>query len=143
MRRWVAMKAWKIAKRIGATAATLAALDSVWLGVIMNDYYKEHLGELARRNDAGLTPDWTAVILVYVALTAGLNIFAVDTKSGSGRIKNSLIRGALFGLISYGIYDLTNMATLKGWSWEMTVADMLWGTFLCSVASAAAAAAAK
>jgi uncharacterized membrane protein len=35
----------------------------------------------------------------------------------------------------YGLYDLTNYATLKGYTLEMTVVDMAWGTFLCGTAA--------
>ncbi len=40
--------------------------------------------------------------------------------------------GALYGLIGYGIYDLTNRATLARWSLKMTVIDMAWGATLCA-----------
>jgi len=36
--------------------------------------------------------------------------------------------GALFGLITYATYDLTNLATLKNWSLAVTVVDLIWGT---------------
>jgi uncharacterized membrane protein len=36
----------------------------------------------------------------------------------------------------YGLYDLTNMATLKGWTYTMLVKDTTWGTFLCAAAAA-------
>jgi uncharacterized membrane protein len=36
----------------------------------------------------------------------------------------------LFGLICYATYDLSNMATLKGWPLIVTVVDLVWGTVL-------------
>ena len=48
----------------------------------------------------------------------------------------SLWMGALFGLVAYGTYDLTNAATLKGWSLTVTVVDMLWGSLLTGLSSA-------
>lgn len=137
------MKISKIIKRTFVSSVSFAALDSVWLGLIMNDYYKEHLGSLARRNGENLDPDWTAVVLVYVLLVVGVNVFAVSRKTGVERISDSMLRGALFGLVTYGIYDLTNMATLDGWSWQMAAVDMLWGAALCSIVSAVTSAAVK
>jgi uncharacterized membrane protein len=43
--------------------------------------------------------------------------------------------GALFGLVTYGIYDLTNRAILEKWSLRMTIADILWGCVLCGTTS--------
>ena len=42
----------------------------------------------------------------------------------------ALIYGALFGGISYATYDLTNLATLKGWTLLVTAVDMTWGVIL-------------
>jgi len=133
------MKPSKILARIAISSTAFAVLDSIWIGVVMKKFYNEQLGDLARRNDRGMSPDWIAVILVYVVLVAGVNIFAVDTGPRKGRMKRSLVKGGLFGLISYGIYDLTNKATLKGWSWEMTVVDMAWGMVLCAIVASVVA----
>jgi len=43
-------------------------------------------------------------------------------------------RGALLGLVAYGTYDLTNWATLRGWSVQVTLMDWAWGTFATAVA---------
>ena len=40
------------------------------------------------------------------------------------------MRAALFGLITYATYDLTNLATIKDWPVLITVVDILWGTAL-------------
>lgn len=41
-----------------------------------------------------------------------------------------LLRGALFGLVTYATYDLTNLATITDWPWIVTVVDLAWGTVL-------------
>lgn len=41
-----------------------------------------------------------------------------------------IFSGSLFGLICYGTYDLTNLATLKEWPVWMTVIDLCWGMFV-------------
>ena len=45
--------------------------------------------------------------------------------------------GAVLGLAAYGTYDITNMATLKNWPTTMSLVDMVWGTILTAVCSAA------
>jgi uncharacterized membrane protein len=42
--------------------------------------------------------------------------------------------GALLGLVAYGTYDLTNWATLRGWSVQVSLLDWAWGTFATAVA---------
>ena len=130
------MVIFKHIKRLAVSSLSFAALDAIWLGVVMKDFYRQHLGDLARGSGNGIEPDWTAVVLVYVLLVAGVNIFTVSNKPGMKKIPDAIIRGALFGLITYGIYDLTNMATLEGWTWKMSIIDMMWGAFLCATVSA-------
>ena len=35
----------------------------------------------------------------------------------------------------YGLYDFTNLATLKGWTLEMAIVDTLWGCTICAAAA--------
>lgn len=48
----------------------------------------------------------------------------------------NLLLGALFGLVTYAAYDLTNLATLEGFPVRMVVVDMIWGMALCTGISA-------
>ena len=41
----------------------------------------------------------------------------------------------MFGLVAYGTYNLTNMATVKGWSYKVVYVDMLWGGMLTAFSS--------
>jgi uncharacterized membrane protein len=54
-----------------------------------------------------------------------------------GSLQMTLIRAALFGLITYATYDLTNLATIKDWPIIVTVVDMIWGTVLSLLVSLA------
>lgn len=55
----------------------------------------------------------------------------------SGSIATAVIHGAVVGFMAYATYDLTNQSTLKNWSTGLTIADLIWGTFLSAVASGA------
>ena len=107
---------------------SFAVLDALWLGVLMKGFYRQHLGHLARMADGGLAPVWPVAALVYPALAIGLTVFVL------GRAKSpieALWLGALFGLVTYGVYDLTNHATLRDWPAVLTVVDMTWGAVIC------------
>ena len=43
--------------------------------------------------------------------------------------------GALFGIIAYATYDLTNLATLKAWPIQIVIIDIIWGGLLTLIVS--------
>lgn len=46
---------------------------------------------------------------------------------------DAFLYGALLGFVMYAFYDLTNLATLKDYSWSLTLVDTLWGTLLVGI----------
>ncbi|HNR02867.1 MAG TPA: DUF2177 family protein [Anaerolineaceae bacterium] len=109
-------------------AATLAAffiIDIIWLGLVAKNLYGKYLGYL-------LAPrtNWAAVIIFYLLFVGGILFFVVLPGLQSGDLKATLIRAALYGLITYATYDLTNLATVKDWPLKITLIDMAWGTVL-------------
>ncbi len=113
--------------KILLTAVIFLGIDAVWLGVLAKPFYDKQLAPFNR------SLNLTAAIGVYLLLIAGILLFVLP-KAGSDPTQ-ALLWGAVFGLISYGVYDLTNMATLADWSWNLVIVDMLWGAFLCGVTS--------
>lgn len=109
------------------TLAIFLGIDFLWLGVIAKNFYNEHLGTFER------TLNWSAIVLVYLLISLGV-VFFVLPKAG-GNMKLALFGGAIYGMIVYGVYDLTNLATLKNWSLTMVIVDMLWGMFICGLTS--------
>lgn len=110
------------------------AADLFWLGVLMKGFYSAELGDLARRQDAALAPRWQAALLVYVLIPGGIVLFVRPLVRGV-TIGQSFAWGAVFGLVLYGVYDLTNLAILEKWSLRMTLADIAWGCVLCGTIS--------
>jgi len=107
------------------TLAVFFLIDMVWLGAVAKGFYRKHLGPF-------LTPKvvWPAVVLFYLLFIAGLVVFVVRPALAGGEPARALALGALFGLIAYATYDLTNLATLKGWPLAVTVVDLVWGSVL-------------
>lgn len=75
----------------------------------------------------------------YVLYAVGVVVLvvlpALEHEHPLGR---AILYGALLGLVAYGTYDLTNQATLRGWSSVVTLVDMTWGAFLTGVVVAIA-----
>jgi uncharacterized membrane protein len=108
------------------TVPIFFAIDLVWLGLVAKDFYQKHLGTL-------LSPqvNWTAAILFYLLFIAGIVFFAVKPALEEQSALRALLNGALFGLMAYATYDLTNQATVKDWPVIVTIVDLVWGTLLC------------
>ena len=109
------------------TLPIFLGIDFVWLVIIARKFYDQHLGAFVR------TLNWSAAIIVYLIIPLGIALFVLPKAQGD---KNAAILwGAIYGLIVYGVYDLTNLATLKNWSVTMVIVDILWGMFICSITS--------
>ncbi len=106
------------------------AIDMLWLGVISKDFYKQQLGYIMTPN-----VNWYAAIIFYLIFIAGLVLFVVSPALAKNSIQHAIVFGALFGLITYATYDLTNLATIKDWPLKVTIVDMIWGAVLASSVS--------
>ena len=73
----------------------------------------------------------------YLLYVVGVLVFAVMPGVEKGPVTEALWRGALFGLVAYATYDLTNLSTLKDWSPVLTAVDMAWGTVLTGTVASA------
>lgn len=106
------------------------AIDMIWLGLIAKNFYRSQIGTL-------LKPDvnWTAAIIFYFIFIAGLVIFVISPSLEKNSWTHALIFGALFGLICYATYDLTNLAMAKDWPLLVTIVDLAWGAILAASVS--------
>jgi uncharacterized membrane protein len=122
----------------GLTIVGFLAIDGVWLATMTAAFYKPRLGALLLDK-----PDLVPALVFYLVYCVGVVGLAVRPALQSGEWIDALWRGALLGLVAYGTYDLTNQATLKGWSLELTIVDMIWGTVLTGAAASFATIATK
>jgi uncharacterized membrane protein len=105
-------------------------IDMFWLGLVAKNFYAKHIGFLMK-------PDinWIAAVIFYLLFIAGLVLFVIAPALEKHQWINAVLFGALFGLITYATYDLTNLATLKDWPVLVTVVDLLWGATLAALVS--------
>jgi uncharacterized membrane protein len=117
-------------------ALAFMVLDGVWLGLLMNGFYRAQLAPIVRLADGGIAPNWPAAFVVYGLLGTGVALFVMPR---AATVSAAAAYGALFGLVVYGVYDFTNYSTLRQWPFVLTLADVAWG----ALASAAAAVAVR
>ena len=132
------MNARKLLIAFFATMLTLLALDALWLAVLMGPTYQSYIGALMLDQ-----PKLVPAALFSVLYPVGLVVFAVLPALHKHDWRSAAVLGGLLGLVAYGTYNLSNLATLRNWPWELTVIDMAWGTFLSSVTASAGYAAAE
>lgn len=105
-------------------------IDLFWLGFLAKDLYKDQIGFLMSNEVR-----WGAALLFYALYLAGLTFFVILPAFHEGNWVSALLCGGFFGLVCYATYDLTNLATLKGWPMKIVVYDLLWGTFISGITS--------
>ncbi|NCB41577.1 MAG: DUF2177 family protein [Clostridia bacterium] len=105
-------------------------IDLIWLLIISKDLYREKLGPLMADKVNIL-----AAVLFYVLFIAAVVFFVINPAIEKESIFFALYAGAFFGLVCYATYDLTNLATLKGWPLSITIIDLIWGSFITSATS--------
>lgn len=106
------------------------AIDMVWLGLVAKNFYRSQIGTLMK-------PDvnWAAAIIFYLIFIVGLVIFVISPAVEKGSWVHAMLFGALFGLVCYATYDLTNLAVAKDWPLLVTIVDLAWGAVLASSVS--------
>ncbi|ALS00801.1 hypothetical protein ATZ33_05285 [Enterococcus silesiacus] len=116
-------------KLFSVAAITFLVLDFAWLLFIARKMYQEQLGNLL-----GTTKIIPAAIF-YVLYLVGLLFFVVYPALEKNSLMYALLAGALLGLLCYATYDLTNLATIKGWPALVTVIDLIWGAAVTATTS--------
>jgi len=117
------------------TSTILAALiflliDIIWLSFAVKFFYKPNIGHLLLDK-----PVMWAAGLFYALYVFGIAIIIIQPSLNSNDLNTVIYKGFIFGLVAYGTYNLTNMATIKGWSPSVVLVDMLWGGTLTAFSS--------
>ncbi len=113
-----------------AALAVFVAGDLCWLTLMGPRLYRPVLASIMADR-----PDWKAAVAFYALYLIGISSFAIAPGLKSGRPLAALGWGALFGLVAYGVYDLTNQATLKVWATRLSLIDMAWGALITGAAA--------
>lgn len=114
------------------TTVVFFAIDILWLGVIAKNLYNKYLRRL-------LAPkvNWVAAIIFYLIFIVGIFYFAIVPSVEVASLEQAVLKGALFGFFTYATYDLTNLATLRGWPIKIVFIDIVWGSILTASVSTA------
>jgi len=106
------------------------AIDMIWLVLIAKNFYSKHIGFLMKSDI-----NWVAAIIFYLLFIGGLVTFVISPAVEKHSWIHAILFGALFGLVTYATYDLTNLATMKDWPLLVTIVDLGWGMVLSASVS--------
>ncbi len=114
------------------SAIVLLALDAIWLNTASGLLYRPMLGD--KLSDQ---PNLLVAAGFYLVYAVGIVVFAVLPAHEAKAPLMALGLGALLGLVAYGTYDFTNLATLRDWPLLVSIVDLCWGIFVSAVSACA------
>jgi len=112
------------------TLIVFLGIDFVWLSFVARKFYFERLGPLLLDQ-----PNLGIAAFFYLFYVMGIVHLAIIPALKDGNAMVAVVNAAVFGVLAYATYDITNMATLKGWSWEVAAVDIVWGGVLSAVSA--------
>ena len=105
-------------------------IDIIWLSFSVKSFYGPRIGHLF----ADKPVIWAAAMF-YIIYVVGLAVVIIEPSINFDDTSKFLFKAFMFGLVAYGTYNLTNMATVKGWSPSVVFVDMIWGGSLTAFSS--------
>jgi len=105
-------------------------IDVIWLSFAVKFFYRPNIGHLLLDK-----PVMWAAAMFYIIYVFGLGVIIIEPSLNFEDTIRFLFKAFMFGLVAYGTYNLTNMATVKGWSASVVLVDMLWGGSLTAFSS--------
>jgi uncharacterized membrane protein len=104
------------------SAIIIVLTDSIYLNFIK----KYFTNQIQLVQNSPLKVNYLAVLFCYIFIIFGFNYFIIQPK-------RSVLDAFLLGIVTYGIYETTNMALFTKWSWLTVFMDTLWGGILFAI----------
>lgn len=113
-------------KKIGLMIFILSILDAIYIYNIKTIFSNQIMNI---QRVSMIFRVWGA-FFCYILLFIGLYFFIIKNNKDPSH-------AFLLGVVIYGVYDTTNYATLKKWSYQFAIMDTLWGGILFATTTAA------
>jgi uncharacterized membrane protein len=106
-------------KNIILLAVILVLVDAGFLYLMSNNFQNM----VKKIQGTPLKMELLPTIACYIILVSSLYYFVINKKG-------SYLDAFLLGFFIYGVYETTNMAIFKDWSYKVGLIDLTWGGFL-------------
>lgn len=117
-----------------AVLATFALLDFVWLALIQRKTWENHV-EKIQGSPIKYKPVYA--VAAYSVMLIGILTLAMPRVRQDHIIMDSLIYGGVTGFVMYGVFNTVNAAIFSDYDPVIGIVDLLWGVFICAVATTA------
>ena len=75
-------------------------------------------------------PRMGAAAVFYLVYIGGVLWFVSIPALAAGAPSQAFLTGCILGILAYGTYEFTNFATIRDWSMQMVMVDVVWGAVL-------------
>ncbi len=113
------------------TVVIFLAADVIGLRYIVKPVFDRDIGHLLLE-----TPRYGPALVFYLFFVGALLWFVSLPALRDGTSLGAVwFSAAVLGAVGYGTYEFSNLATLKGWTWQMLWTDLIWGTLLSATSA--------
>ena len=106
------------------SAVVMLGLDAIYLSNF-GDFFQKLVKKI---QGSKISMNIGAAVVTYLAMLVVLNVFILQQPKL--RENKKYILAWVLGLCVYLVFDGTNLAIFKNWSWEALVLDSVWGSIL-------------
>ena len=106
------------------SAVVMLGLDAIYL-TSFGDFFQKLVQKI---QGSKISMNIGAAVVTYLAMLVVLNVFILQQPKIPENKK--YILAWVLGLCVYLVFDGTNLAIFKNWSWEALVLDSVWGSIL-------------
>ena len=110
-----------------ASSLVLLLLDFIWIKLYMGKKYELLINKIQNNP---MNTRLIFALFAYLLMLLGLYIFVLPNIRKSHKFADSIKYGFLFGIVVYGIYDMTCAAIFNKWDIKLALLDTLWGGFV-------------
>lgn len=120
---------------------SLLLLDALWLSNATTPLYTPVFKKITKSNTIKFRMQYGLIAWLLLALAIALFLSSTHKrmKTRQKKLEISLFSigraGFFMGLIIYGVYNTTNLATFQKYTTSLALTDTLWGSFAMTVAT--------
>ena len=115
-------------KKFIITMVLLLIIDYIWLNTTKG-IYNQTVSAVQGDN---IQINYLGAFISYLTIVVSFGFFVVPYLSGGNYI-NAIKYGGLLGLCMYGVFNGTNIAIFKNYSYSVALMDTVWGGVLYSI----------
>ncbi|MCU0326212.1 MAG: DUF2177 family protein [Spirosomaceae bacterium] len=101
------------------TLLVYSILDLAFINLFAKEFIRRQVGAMLAPS-----PDLKAAVVFYLIFITTLLYFCVYPAYEIRSMNKSIINGALFGLVTYGTYELVNKSLLANWPVQMVIVSV-------------------